>query len=142
MVAKGRRAASDLCSAVINGVANLPSQMATKKTNAAVKNASDATEQAAQATSAANAATENANQATVAAKAATQEALTQAEEAKQAAASVRDDCYPMMFRNYDGSTDRHLRLSWFLFTTERQQPVLRKRRTLRLILPDMNTPCR
>ena len=28
MVAKGRRAASDLCSAVINGVANLPSQMA------------------------------------------------------------------------------------------------------------------
>lgn len=77
---------------------------ATKKTNAAVKNASDATEQAAQATSAANAATENANQATVAAKAATQEALTQAEEAKQAAASVRDDCYPMMFRNYDGRT--------------------------------------
>ena len=77
---------------------------ATKKTNAAVKNASDATEQAAQATSAANAATENANQATVAAKSATQEALTQAEEAKQAAASVRDDCYPMMFRNYDGRT--------------------------------------
>lgn len=28
MVAKGRQAASDLCSAVINGVANLPSQMA------------------------------------------------------------------------------------------------------------------
>ena len=77
---------------------------ATEKTNAAVKNASDATEQAAQATSAANAATENANQATVDAKAATQEALTQAEEAKQAAASVRDDCYPMMFRNYDGRT--------------------------------------
>lgn len=77
---------------------------ATKKTNAAVKNASDATEQASQATSAANAATENANQATVAAKAATQKALTQAEEAKQAAASVRDDCYPMMFRNYDGRT--------------------------------------
>lgn len=77
---------------------------ATEKTNAAVKNVSDATEQAAQATSAANAATENANQATVAAKAATKEALTQAEEAKQAAASVRDDCYPMMFRNYDGRT--------------------------------------
>lgn len=77
---------------------------ATEKTNAAVKNASDATEQAAQATSAANTATENANQATVAAKSATQEALAQAEEAKQAAASVRDDCYPMMFRNYDGRT--------------------------------------
>lgn len=30
--------------------------------------------------------------------------MTQAEEAKQAAASVRDDCYPMMFRNYDGRT--------------------------------------
>ena len=49
---------------------------ATEKTNAAVKNASDATNQAAQAASA----------------------------AKQAAASVRDDCYPMMFRNYDGRT--------------------------------------
>ena len=77
---------------------------ATEKTNAAVKNASDATNQAAQAASAANEATENANQASAAAKAATQEALTQAEEAKQAAASVRDDCYPMMFRNYDGRT--------------------------------------
>lgn len=77
---------------------------ATEKTNAAVKNASDATNQATQAASAANEATENANQASAAAKAATQEALTQAEEAKQAAASVRDDCYPMMFRNYDGRT--------------------------------------
>lgn len=77
---------------------------ATEKTNAAVKNASDATNQATQAASAANEATANANQASAAAKAATQEALTQAEEAKQAAASVRDDCYPMMFRNYDGRT--------------------------------------
>ena len=77
---------------------------ATEKTNAAVKNATDATNQATQAASAANEATENANQASAAAKAATQEALTQAEEAKQAAASVRDDCYPMMFRNYDGRT--------------------------------------
>ena len=77
---------------------------ATEKTNAAVKNATDATNQATQAVSAANEATENANQATAAAKAATQAALAQADEAKQAAASVRDDCYPMMFRNYDGRT--------------------------------------
>lgn len=79
-------------------------QQSVTAANTAANNASDATEQASQATSAANAATENANQATVAAKAATQKALTQAEEAKQAAASVRDDCYPMMFRNYDGRT--------------------------------------
>lgn len=65
--------------------------------NTAANNASAATKSATEATSLAN-------QATVAAKAATQEALTQAEEAKQAAASVRDDCYPMMFRNYDGRT--------------------------------------
>lgn len=77
---------------------------ATEKTNTAVKNATDATNQATQAVSAANEATENANQATAAAKAATQAALAQADEAKQAAASVRDDCYPMMFRNYDGRT--------------------------------------
>lgn len=77
---------------------------ATEKTNAAVKNATDATNQATQAVAAANEATENANQATAAAKAATQAALAQADEAKQAAASVRDDCYPMMFRNYDGRT--------------------------------------
>lgn len=77
---------------------------ATENANAAVKNATDATNQATQAASAANEATENANQASAAAKAATKEALTQAEEAKQAAASVRDDCYPMMFRNYDGRT--------------------------------------
>lgn len=77
---------------------------ATEKTNAAVKNATDATNQATQAASSANEATENANQATAAAKAATQAALAQADEAKQAAASVRDDCYPMMFRNYDGRT--------------------------------------
>lgn len=77
---------------------------ATEKTNAAVKNATDATNQATQAVSAANEATENANQATAAAKAATQAALAQADEAKQVAASVRDDCYPMMFRNYDGRT--------------------------------------
>ena len=77
---------------------------ATEKTNTAVKNATDATNQATQAVAAANEATENANQATAAAKAATQAALAQADEAKQAAASVRDDCYPMMFRNYDGRT--------------------------------------
>lgn len=77
---------------------------ATEKTNAAVKNATDAANQATQAASSANEATENANQATAAAKAATQAALAQADEAKQAAASVRDDCYPMMFRNYDGRT--------------------------------------
>lgn len=77
---------------------------ATEKTNTAVKNATDATNQATQAVAAANEATENAYQATAAAKAATQAALAQADEAKQAAASVRDDCYPMMFRNYDGRT--------------------------------------
>lgn len=72
-------------------------QQSVTAANTAANNASAATKSATEATSLAN-------QATVAAKAATQEALTQAEEAKQAAASVRDDCYPMMFRNYDGRT--------------------------------------
>lgn len=72
-------------------------QQSVTAANTAANNASAATKSATEATSLAN-------QATVAAKAATQKALTQAEEAKQAAASVRDDCYPMMFRNYDGRT--------------------------------------
>lgn len=72
-------------------------QQSVMAANTAANNASAATKSATEATSLAN-------QATVAAKSATQEALTQAEEAKQAAASVRDDCYPMMFRNYDGRT--------------------------------------
>ena len=72
-------------------------QQSVMAANTAANNASAATKSATEATSLAN-------QSAVAAKLATQEALTQAEEAKQAAASVRDDCYPMMFRNYDGRT--------------------------------------
>lgn len=64
--------------------------------------ANSAAQSATNAASGANASKEAADNATADAIAAKNEALNQANEAKQAAASVRDDCYPMMFREYDG----------------------------------------
>ena len=77
---------------------------AAEAANSAAAKANTATASATQAAEAANSAADNAIQATTAAKEATTEAIAQAAEAKLAAASVRDDCYPMMFRNYDGRT--------------------------------------